>query len=253
MTPSVYAQPVRAAAAALLAQGLSLNAVSKQLGVSRAALREWRDDPVRRERGSGCPRCGPATLDSRAYAHLLGLYLGDGCVSLLRKGVYSLRITCDKQYPGLILEARASLSAMRPGAKTYVVPTVGCVNVQGFWKHWTCLFPQHGPGRKHERPIVLEGWQREIVEHHPGRFLRGLFHSDGCRVTNWTVRPVAGTPKRYEYPRYFFGNESTDIIGLCTWALDLLDIPWRMARPNCVSVARREAVAALDAHVGPKS
>jgi hypothetical protein len=25
-------------------------------------------------------------------------------------------------------------------------------------------FPQHGPGRKHERPIVLEPWQLEIVD-----------------------------------------------------------------------------------------
>ena len=27
--------------------------------------------------------------------------------------------------------------------------------------------PQHGPGRKHERPIVLEAWQREIVDAFP--------------------------------------------------------------------------------------
>jgi hypothetical protein len=47
--------------------------------------------------------------------------------------------------------------------------------------------------------------------------------------------------------------EPADIIGLCTWALDLLDVSWRMTRPNCVSVARREAVACFDRHVGPKS
>ena len=29
------------------------------------------------------------------------------------------------------------------------------------WKHWPCLFPQHGPGRKHERKIRLEAWQRD--------------------------------------------------------------------------------------------
>ncbi|MFI9836970.1 helix-turn-helix domain-containing protein [Nonomuraea sp. NPDC051941] len=46
------------------------------------------------------------------------------------------------------------------------------------------LFPQHGPGKKHERPIVLEPWQREIVSAHPGRFVRGLIHSDGWRGTN---------------------------------------------------------------------
>ena len=77
------------------------------------------------------------------------------------------------------------------------------VAVKTIRKHWPCLFPQHGPGRKHLRPISLEPWQSEIVERYPGRFLRGLFHSDGCRVTNWAVRQVAGTAKRYEYPRYF--------------------------------------------------
>lgn len=120
------------------------------------------------------------------------------------------------------------------------------------WKHWPCLFPQHGPGRKHERPIVLEPWQREIVERYPGALLKGLFHSDGCRITNWTVRQVAGQPRRYEYPRYFFSNESTDIMGICSSALDQLGVAWRMARPNLLSVARREAVARLDEHVGPK-
>jgi len=109
--------------------------------------------------------------------------------------------------------------------------------------------PQHGPGRKHTRPIELEQWQRQIVERHPGAFLRGLFHSDGCRVTNRIV--VRG--RTYEYPRYMFTNKSTDIMGLCQWALDILGIPWRMARSDNLSVARREAVAALDVWVGPKA
>ncbi|HYJ67134.1 MAG TPA: hypothetical protein VEX15_05670 [Nocardioidaceae bacterium] len=61
--------------------------------------------------------------------------------------------------------------------------------------------PQHGSGRKHTRLITLERWQVEIVERHPDRFLRGLFHSDGCRTINTVVRQVAGKSKRYEYPR----------------------------------------------------
>lgn len=69
---------------------------------------------------------------------------------------------------------------------------------------------------------------------------------------NWTVRPVAGVPKRYEYPRYFVTNFSEDILGLCTWALDLLEIPWRRSGRS-ISVARRQGVAALDAFVGPKT
>jgi hypothetical protein len=121
------------------------------------------------------------------------------------------------------------------------------------WKHWPCLFPQHGPGKKHTRPIVLQPWQQELVAEHTGPFLRGLFHSDGCRVTNWTRRPVAGASKRYEYPRYLFSNESGDILDLCGAALDRLEITHRRSRKNVVSVARRAAVAALDGIVGPKS
>jgi hypothetical protein len=99
---------------------------------------------------------------------------------------------------------------------------------------------------------VLASWQQAIVDVHPERLLRGLFLSDGCRVTNWTVRPLAAGPKRYEYPRYMFSNESPDIIGICTTALDILQIRWTLPRRNLVSVARRHAVARLDEFVGPK-
>lgn len=251
----MYDLATRKQALRLMAQGLSLNAVSKQLGISRAAIRDWRDVPeLARTRADDCPRCArpPVRPNPYAYAHLLGLYLGDGCLSRLRNGVYSLRITCDDHYPALQKEVAASIHAVRHGSKVHFVPQIGCTDVTGLWKHWPCLFPQHGPGPKHLRPLELEGWQRDVVRHFPGRFLRGLFHSDGCRVTNWTVRPIASGPKRYEYPRYFFTNASTDIIDLCTWALELLGIEWKMSNPRNVSVARREAVAALDRHVGPK-
>jgi len=49
-----------------------------------------------------------------------------------------------------------------------------------------------------------------------------------------------------------FSNESADIMRLCQEYLDELGIEWRMCRRNLLSVARREAVAALDEHVGPK-
>ena len=105
---------------------------------------------------------------------------------------------------------------------------------------------------KHTRLIALAPWQQDIVDEHPGLFLRGLFHSDGCRVTNRVTRRVAGREKQYEYPRYFFHNESTDIRRLCGEALDRLGIPWRYSRRNVISVAKRGAVAELDRFVGPK-
>lgn len=167
-----------------------------------------------------------------------------------------LRIACANAYPGLIDECEQSIRLVRPGPVCRV-PSQGCVYVTCYWTHWPCLFPQHGPGRKHDRPIVLADWQRELVEQYPGRFRRGLFHSDGCRITNWTTKRV-GTGvdcrvKRYEYPRYFFTNHSTDILDLCESALDLLGVAYRRPKPIHISVARREAVALLDQHVGPKS
>lgn len=252
----MYDLATRKRALTLIAQGSSMNAVSKRLGVSRAAIRAWRAQPeLVPNRADDCPRCAspPIRPDASAYAHLLGLYLGDGCLSEQRKGVYSLRITCDDRYPGLQVEVAASMRAVRPGGTIHFVPSAGCTDVTGLWKHWPCLFPQHGPGPKHLRRIELEGWQRDIVRQFPGRFLRGLFHSDGCRIINWTVRAISSGPKRYEYPRYFFTNASSDITGLCTRALDLLGIEWKRSSARNISVARREAVAALDVHVGPKS
>ncbi|MFI6882398.1 hypothetical protein [Streptosporangium canum] len=128
----------------------------------------------------------------------------------------------------------------------------GCTEVNSFSKHWPHLFPQHGPGKKHNRLITLEACQREIVEAHPGCFVRGLMHSDGYRGTNRVRRHFNGSDHWYEYPRYLFVNESQDILELCEEALDLLDVAWRRSKPNTVSVARREAVERLDEFVGPK-
>jgi hypothetical protein len=69
---------------------------------------------------------------------------------------------------------------------------------------------------------------------------------------NWTEHKVGDTVKRYTYPRYEFSNESADIKRIFTDALDQLGIAWRVMNRKSIS-ARREAVAALDAFVGPKS
>jgi hypothetical protein len=145
------------------------------------------------------------------------------------------------------------ITSVRPGGRALHVRAPGTLVVQNAWKHWPCLFPQHGPGRKHERPIVLEAWQEEVVQAFPADFLRGLFHSDGARVNNWASRVVAGEKRRYDYPRWQFSNRSEDILALCGWALDLVDIAWRRSGPWTVSVSRRDAVVALDSLIGLKT
>jgi hypothetical protein len=127
-----------------------------------------------------------------------------------------------------------------------------CTYVTTLWKHWPCLLPQHGPGVKHTRPIILTRWQRDLVSADPRPLVRGLLQSDGCRITNTVHRPLPSGTRTYSYPRYFFSNMSTDIQTIFTDALDQLGIAWRQNRYNSISVARREAVAALDTFVGPK-
>ena len=128
----------------------------------------------------------------------------------------------------------------------------GMTEVKSSSKHWRCLFPQHGPGLKHRRKIELAAWQRVIVDRHPGDFARGLFHSDGYRGMNRVRRPLADGDRWYEYPRYLFSNKSLDILGLCGQALDRLEVEWRFARWDMISVAKKRSVARLDEFVGPK-
>ncbi|OEV08390.1 transcriptional regulator [Streptomyces nanshensis] len=255
----MYDVTVRRHALALVAQGRSLNSVSKQTGISRAALRSWQRRllPVRPS-AARCPVCAaPARprVDGANYAYLLGLYLGDGCVSRLRR-TCSLRIACADAWPGLIDECVRAVACVHPANKVFRVQRQGCVAVTAYNPHWPCLFPQHGPGRKHERTIELVGWQREITGTHPWPLIRGLVHSDGSRVVNWTTRTVAGRRKRYEYPRYFFTNKSEGIRRICTDALDAVGVEWtllsRAGEAINISVARRASVALMDAHVGPK-
>jgi hypothetical protein len=191
-------------------------------------------------------------VDPRAwegeYVHLLGVYLGDGNLTRLRdKAVWKLRLFQDRRYDELIRSwQRCSLAVS--GRRVTFVYYAGHVELASQWKHWICLFPQHGPGPKHLRAITLADWQRNLVEQFPHEFIRGLIESDGCRITNWTV--VRG--KRYEYPRYFFTNTSGDIRNLFAWACDLIGVEHRPDGPRDISVARRTSVAALDEFIGPK-
>jgi hypothetical protein len=244
-------------ARALSTQGLYDREVAQMTGVPLRTVRNWRTGK-RRAPGSdgrrkrGCPRCGGAPLDEPAYAYLLGLYLGDGCLTRQRKDVYLLSIACCDAWPGLITAAKEATRQVMPSSAVFSRQCIEMTEVKSTSKHWPCLFPQHGPGRKHTRKIELAEWQQVIVDRHSGDFARGLFHSDGCRGINRVRRMLANGDHWYEYPRYQFSNKSKDILELCGAALDRLEVEWRFARPDVISVAKKEAVALLDAFVGPK-
>jgi hypothetical protein len=193
--------------------------------------------------------------DEPAYSHLLGLYLGDGHLAEMPR-TFRLAITCDAAYPRLVEACRAAVFATRLPRRVRAQDdrSCRCVRVVADSKRWPEAFPQHGPGRKHARPIVLEPWQSEIVGAFPREFLRGLLHSDGCRTVNrFVTRLPSGRAAEYAYPRRFFSNRSADIRALFCAACDQLGIRWTQSNPRNISVSRRASVALLDSFVEAKS
>lgn len=252
----MYDEKIVEEALALAGQGIPDHEVARICGVFEGAVRHWRHqgrrtdilvDPRRT-----CPRCSERPLDRNAYAYLFGLYLGDGHIAHHRRGVLRLTIACCDDWPGLIDTAATAMGAVMPTSAVGRRRQSGCTIVNSYSKHWACLFPQHGPGMKHTRAIVLEEWQEEIVAEFTEGFVRGLIHSDGCRSTNRVRRPGKDGDRWYEYPRYFFTNASDDIRGLFTDALDRLGIDWKQSNRRVISIAKGEAVARMDEFVGPK-
>lgn len=238
----------------MLGQGLSPTDVGRILGIPRSTIRYWAEIGIpgglqtgRRRGSTPCPICdGEWELNPANYAYLLGLYLGDGCISATPR-TFKLRIFMDAAYPRIVKECALVMEAVVPGKRAHISARkdARCIVVATYWNHWPCLFPQHGHGKKHERTIELVDWQQRIVDQAPEQLVKGLIESDGCRIIA-NDRGVAST-------RYHFSNLSDDIKRIYCSALDRLEIPWTRPCAKQVAVYRKTAVARLDEFVGPKS
>jgi len=190
--------------------------------------------------------------DDWSYTYLLGAYLGDGYLSAAGQ----LLVVCAQEYPEIIEDTRGAmiLTSLRRHVGVHPHPEHRYVRVACNWQGWFQAFPQHGRGRKHERPIVLEPWQQRRVSEYPWQFLKGLLHSDGCRTINrFKTKLPSGRVAEYEYPRWLFSNMSADIRGLFCATCEQVGIRWTQSNHRNISVSHRRSVALLDAHVGPKS
>lgn len=239
----------------LFEHGISVSELARRTGIPRTTLHDWVRDgfPPRYGRAKpleeGCDPCPSVlNLEEEPYSYLLGLYLGDGCIATHPRS-YKLRISLDQRYPNIIAECKAAMAAVLPN-RVGQVQCVGCVEVTSYSQHWPCLFPQHGPGPKHRRPIILQPWQNWVaVERNPRLLLRGLIHSDGCRFINRICRPSG----IYEYPRYMFSNRSADIRAIFTLACQRAGIECKPTNAWMIAVSRRKSVALMDSFIGPET
>lgn len=202
--PFRHSAEVRVAAVQLVRDGALPRHAARRSGVDPTTLCAWlHHDAPTLVRGipRRCWRCHPdVELAAAPYAHLLGLYLGDGWVTRVRTTSF-LSVACDDAWPGLADECEEAMLAVL-ATSVCRVRRSGCHDLKAYSQHWPCLLPQHGPGKKQNRSIVLEPWQEQVVAEHPGRLLRGLFNSDGWRGHNVAVkRAPDGVVTRYRYTR----------------------------------------------------
>jgi len=116
-----------------------------------------------------------------AYSYLLGMYLGDGHIANAKKS-YRLQIYLHATDRGVIERVARAITTLLPERSvTFIRHGQAAIAVSTYFKGWPWLFPQHGPGHKHTRRIVLEFWQQEIVARYPEAFVRGCIESDGSR------------------------------------------------------------------------
>jgi hypothetical protein len=237
--------------------GLSDYKIAARTGIPRATVFRWR----RRKNPPQAHLPPVAASDwnvpnASAYSYLLGCYLGDGHVIHRPPNGWTLRIACDQRYPGVIDEVRAAMRTTFPDRRATRFPSsTGASDVVGICHPGIGrAFPQHGPGRKHLRPIVLAEWQLELTHAHPGTLIRGLIHSDGSRALNrFRTKLPSGRVAEYSYIRYFFSNHSKDIRDIFVEHCTLLGVRVTQSNHRNLTVSHRNSVAILEQLVGPKT
>jgi hypothetical protein len=252
-----YAEPAYHAVMSLLDTGMSDYTIATKTGVGRGTVRRWRlaatpPQAVQRSRIADAW----SVTDGAPYCYLLGVYLGDGTISLRTAQSARLQVVNDRCNPVISQEI---LAAMR---KTFGDGSVGVYSSSTGESDVLCIshpaipraFPQHGPGRKHLRTIELADWQLELTQAHPGTLIRGLIHSDGCRTVNrFRTKLPSGRIAEYSYVRYFFSNLSEDVRRIFAEHCSLLGIRVTQSNHRNLSVSHRASVAILEEVVGPKS
>ena len=139
-------------------EGLGARRIAARTGLPISTVRDWLVGTLPRHARpaatSDCSACGQpehrfAQLPAE-YCYLLGLHLGDGCISTGPRGVYRLRVNLDLAYPGIVDECEAAIRAVAPRNRVHRLlrrsnytrrPEPSLVEVSAYSRAWPCLFP----------------------------------------------------------------------------------------------------------------
>src|SRR5688500_13094882 len=144
-----------AAVLELRGQGLGARRIAARTGLPVSTVRDWLAGRLPRHARpparSDCPVCShPQHAFHKLpaeYCYLLGLYLGDGCISAGPRGVYRLRIHLDLAYPGIVDECETAMRAVAPRSRVYRLlrksnypkaPEPSLVEVSAYSRTWPC-------------------------------------------------------------------------------------------------------------------
>src|SRR4051794_2409712 len=101
----------------LLGEGFTTREVAGRTGVPFSTVARWRSGVTA---GFGTPPIVVShpwrPADRFSYAYLLGMYLGDGCVSSARNSVL-LRVALDSGYPEIVEECRGAMVLVMPSRR----------------------------------------------------------------------------------------------------------------------------------------
>ena len=232
----------------LHAEGVPTAEVARRTAIPRSTIRYWLDRslPYERRVSGSCQPCPfIERMPTGPDAYLLGLYLGDGCLSesVAACSAFASRWTRDTPasstsavglWPFRSRTKWAGCSA-RDASRFTRTPSTGSVSFRS-----TASAPSIcGPSCLHS------GSSRS-----PLTAIRTCFFEDSCSSDGW--RGTNRVPGGYEYPRYMFSNRSADIRQLFQAGCQRMAINCRPTGKWQVAVSRRKDVARMDVFIGTK-
>ena len=211
--------------------------IASILGVDRGTVTKWL-----KEKPKNIDRLDFLSIiknENKIYSYILGLYLGDGYINKTDRA-YRLRIFLDKKYSFLNDFVKEKME------KLFIYNKVGvnfeksdCYELSVYNKNLPDMFPQHGGGAKHTRPIILEEWQVSIIDWL--ELIKGLFHSDGSYYFD--------RDKDY----YDFTNKSPEILELFKIGCEQINVNFTQPSKFHIRIGKRKDVKILKELIGTKN